>query len=185
MLLGAILKSIRRDKEYTLGDVARRLDISTSLLSQIENDRVQPSLHTLSTLLALYETPLSDFFRQAEHKRYQFISRLDSERLTYHGEGFSLTLLASKLQNNSLESFIVELRPGGAIDIAELSREYRGERMIYVIAGAPSVTIDNEGPFALEGGDSINFKCHTPCAIANPSGSDARFVITGIPPIFL
>ena len=44
--LGIILKNIRREKNFTLSHVANKLDITPSLLSQIENDKITPSLQT-------------------------------------------------------------------------------------------------------------------------------------------
>ncbi|MBN1496703.1 MAG: helix-turn-helix transcriptional regulator [Spirochaetes bacterium] len=184
MDIGSYLKKIRIHKEYTITEVAHRIDISASLLSQIENGKITPSLQTLEELLRFYAVNFSDFFRQVEQKKYIFIKKNDAESLTSTAHGVRLTLLASKLQNNSLESFVVDLDPGARLELARLDEDVNGERLIYGIYGIVETVLDEE-VFTVNEGDSINFKSYVTCSIGNKSPYEAKLLVSGMPPLVI
>lgn len=184
MELGASLKKIRLHKEYTITEVAQRIDISASLLSQIENGKITPSLQTLEELLRFYAVNFSDFFRQVEQKKYIYVREAEAETLEHREHGIKLTLLASKLQNNALESFIVELHRGASLDLARLDENTNSERIIYGMAGTVKAALDDEF-FTIRKGDSINFKSYVMCKITNTAQNDAKILVSGMPPLVL
>lgn len=184
MDIGSSLKKIRLNKEYTIKEVARRIEVSASLLSQIENGKITPSLQSLEELLKFYAVNFSDFFRQVEQKKYIYVRERDAETMVNADHGFRLTLLASKLQNNSLESFIVDLNPGARFELARLGDEINGERIIYGVSGSVEAVIDDE-TFVIGAGDSINFKSYVSCAIVNNSSREAQLLVSGMPPLVL
>ncbi|MCU0822747.1 MAG: XRE family transcriptional regulator [Spirochaetes bacterium] len=183
--LGAILRYIRLDKSLTLKDVSRKLKITESLLSQIENEKISPSLHTLEELLKYYAVTFSDFFKQVEQKKYIMVKKDNREEYNNTEGGYKLTLLASKLQNNTLESYLVDLIPGFQIESATLKHETIGERFLYLNTGSLSIIIDNDNFFNLNEGDSINYKSYVPCVIKNTGDNQANFLISGEPPVFI
>ena len=183
--IGANLKKIRSEKNYTLAQITSKLGITPSLLSQIENEKITPSLQTLEELLKFYAITLSDFFRQVEQKKYVLVKKEETEILENSENGFKLKLLASKLQNNALESYIVELVPKGKINLARLGKEINGERLIYLMNGSIEVLLDEKEIFILESEDSINFKSYVSCSIKNCSDENSKFLISGMPPILL
>jgi transcriptional regulator with XRE-family HTH domain len=185
MKIGTILKKIRLDKNYTIADVTCRASMSISLLSQIENNKITPSLQTLEELLRFYSVNFSDFFKQVEQKKYVFVKQADIEVLENNEHGFKLKLLASKLQNNSLESFIVELNAGSEILAAVHDKEINTERIIYGMSGIIEVLLEKEKIFIIESGDSLNFKSYISCVIKNLSEEKASFLISGTQPVFI
>ena len=52
--LGVTLKSIRKDKGFTLENVSAKTDISCPYLSDVENDKVNISYQKLETLVNFY-----------------------------------------------------------------------------------------------------------------------------------
>ncbi|HNR89692.1 MAG TPA: XRE family transcriptional regulator [Spirochaetota bacterium] len=185
MDIGPILKKIRLERHYTLSQVAGKIGSTASLLSQIENCKISPSLHSLESLLKCYSVSLSDFFRQVEQKNYIFLKRSESETFSNPDEGYRLTLLASKLQNNTLESYIVEIDPDRGISLATTGKELNGERLILIFSGQAQVEMSDEVILAMAEGDSANFKSYVPCTIRNTGADVARMLISGMPPIIL
>jgi transcriptional regulator with XRE-family HTH domain len=183
MQLGPTLKKIRTKRSYTLNDVAERIGLTPSFISQIENGKVQPSLQTLNLMLSCYSVTLSDFFKQVEQRMYIFVKKENMEVFSQGDHKFSLKLLASKLQNNTLESYMVDLEHGGTIETAQLPDVPAGERIIYLLSGSIVATIDGSESFSMSEGDSLNFKCQMRCTINNTSGDGARFLIAGVPPV--
>lgn len=184
MDFGSYLKKIRLHKEYTITEVAQRINVSVSLLSQIENGKITPSLQSLEELLKFYAVNFSDFFKQVEQKKYIYVRAADSETMENADHGFKLTLLASKLQNNALESFIVDLSSGASIALARLDDEINGERIIYGMSGVVEAILDDE-TFIIKKGDSINFKSYVSCEIFNKSALEAKILVSGMPPLVL
>lgn len=182
MKIGSILKKIRHEKRYTLQEVAQRLGITASHLSQIENDKISPSLHSLEELLKLYAVKISDFFRQAEQLDYILVRGGDTETFTDERRGLDLTLLASKLQNNVLETYIVVMRPGAVLETTRLGREINGERIAWVVEGSLALILD-EKEYVFGKGDSVNFKADISCSMRNGSDSESRILISGTPPV--
>lgn len=184
MNIGPSLKKIRLQKEYTIAEVTQRINISTSLLSQIENGKITPSLQTLEELLRFYAINFSDFFKQVEQKKYIFVKREEAETIENLGHNIRLTLLASKLQNNALESFLINLGTGASLSLARLDDVINGERIIYIITGVVEVVLDDE-TFIMGNGDSINFKSYVSCMITNRIETETVLFISGMPPIIL
>lgn len=186
MNIGFFLKKIRKEKHITLNEVAKSTNLTASLLSQIENGKTSPSLNSLEALLRYYRVNISDFFRQVEQKEYIFVKNTDAESIYNQDTGINLTLLASKLEDNVLESYIVEIDPLRRISSETISRELQGERFIYVISGAASASLQGrEETISLEPGDSLNFKSYVSCILNNLSASEkCKLIISGNPPIF-
>lgn len=185
MNIGTYLKQLRLEKGYTLNDVAHKLNMSASFLSQLENMKLSPSLESLEKILNHYAVNLSDFFRQIEQKRFIIVRQGDEKPLEMSEGGIHLTPLASKLQNNSLETYIVKFAGIASIETAVLTKEINGERVIYIIKGKITILIDNEPPVELLSGDSINYKSYVSCKIRTFDGDEAEIVISGMPPIVL
>lgn len=185
MNIGTYLKQLRLEKGYTLNDVAHKLNMSASFMSQLENMKLSPSLESLEKILSYYAVNLSDFFRQIEQKRFIIVKHGEEKPLEMSEGGIQLTPLASKLQNNSLETFIVKFPGGTSVETAVLSKEINGERVIYIIKGKVTIIIDKETPVDLISGDSINYKSYVQCIIYTHQGDEAEILISGMPPIVL
>ena len=181
MELGPQLKKIRIGKKLTLSDVASAVRLTPSSLSQIENGKISPSIATLESILAFYRLPVSDFFRQIEQTDI-IIAKKDELESIEASRGVTVSLLASKLTHNTLESYRVALLPGCEFSVRALPPDHNGERFILVGKGSVSVTLGEES-FTIAEGDSLNFKSHLSCSVGNGSGGTAEFFINGTPPI--
>ena len=78
MRLGNIIRALRREKNLTLKELAKKARLSVSFLSDIEKGRSKPSLETLINIsLVLQTTPaalLSEDFLQAMEEEGAFLS---------------------------------------------------------------------------------------------------------------
>ncbi|MBP7736494.1 MAG: helix-turn-helix domain-containing protein [Spirochaetes bacterium] len=184
MEIGAYLKKLRKEKNYTLNDVATKTKMSTSLLSQLENDKASPSLNSLQALLRFYGVGLSAFFNQVEKNDYLVVKSKDAETFTSKTEKVTLTFLASKLQNTKNVSYKAQLEPHAEIAIAQLDDDIEGERFIYVMAGSVEIQIKNKEKVILQNDDSIIFRSFISCRVRNRGSRAAKLIVTGTPPLF-
>src|SRR6476619_86940 len=64
--IGERLREARQSQGLTARDVARRVGVSPSLISQIERDKVNPSVSTLWGLVTVLGLTMSDLFSQVD-----------------------------------------------------------------------------------------------------------------------
>lgn len=184
MEIGAYLKKLRKEKNYTLNDVAGKINMSLSLISQIENDKASPSLNSLQVLLRFYGVGLSAFFNQVEKDDYLIIKKKDAETFVSKTEKVTLTFLASKLQNTNTVAYKAHLKPKSELLVAQLDENIQGERFIYIISGSIEVILNKKEIFVLANEDSIIFRSFVSCKVRNSSSRVSKLIITGTPPLF-
>jgi transcriptional regulator with XRE-family HTH domain len=64
--IGDRLRAERQSKGMTVREIARRVRVSPSLISQIERGKVNPSVSTLWALVTVLGVPISDLFSDVE-----------------------------------------------------------------------------------------------------------------------
>lgn len=62
MKIGKRIRELRKAKGYTTKSLALRAGVAQSSVSDIENDKISPSIETLDKLLRALDLSLSDFF---------------------------------------------------------------------------------------------------------------------------
>jgi len=164
--LGPLLRAIRNSGHLTIKDVASKAGVSSSLLSQIERNRISPSLDTLLQLLEVYGVPPNKFF-----KDYETMTRVDivkkDDRKIYQRKGFKYETLSGESQSkgsHSFNAFFLELAPGqkrGNTDDGHLGRE-----LGIVISGLGQL-IYGEEIYDICAGDSLSFFSQIPHVIKN------------------
>lgn len=182
MDLGLLLKKIRLERGLTLADVAEAVGVTSGLLSQIENSKTSPSINSLEEILRFYRIPLSEFFHQIEKEKSILVKASDVETFDTEEEGVSVSLLASKLGNNVLESYRIILLESSEISVKSTPPEKNGERFILLLSGNIEVELSDE-KYTLSAGDSLNFKSYLSCLIRNNSVEKTEFILNGNPPI--
>ena len=177
--LGALLRAIRNSKHLTIKDVASKAGVSSSLLSQIERNRISPSLDTLLRLLEVYGVPPNKFF-----KDYETLTRVEivkkDQRKIYQRKGFKYETLCGESQSkgsHSFNAFFLELAPGqkrGDTDDGHLGRE-----LGIVIAGSAQLIYGGE-IYEIQAGDTLSFFSQIPHVIKNISDElfQAYWIVT-------
>lgn len=181
MEIGTHLKQIRTKRGFTLLSVAEAIGVTSGLLSQIENGKTSPSINTLTEILTFYRVPLSEFFKQLEKQDVVIVSSDEVE--TIKGKnGIRVSLLASKLDHNTLESYRVELASDEKLRLKSHPADFNGERFVLVVNGEIGISV-GEGIYELKTGDSINFKSYLQCTVWRSSAKKAEIFVNGAPPV--
>lgn len=68
MSLGKRIKSLRQQKQMTLRELSKKVDISISFLSDIENERSNPSLERLNDIAKALDTTASYLLGEDKQK---------------------------------------------------------------------------------------------------------------------
>jgi transcriptional regulator with XRE-family HTH domain len=67
--IGNQVREMRRDRSLSVSDLAAAADISTGMLSRIENGQISPSLSTLQSIASALAVPLSSLFASFDERQ--------------------------------------------------------------------------------------------------------------------
>lgn len=157
---GAVLKSIRQAKGWTLAEVGRRTGFPISTLSKIENDRVSLTYDKLVRLSSglgidislLFGDVASDGSAEPSQGRRSITRTGDGRRID--SPNYHHLYAAADLLNKRLIPIVVEHRARSLEEFGELVR-HAGEEFIYVLEGEIEVHTSLYAPVRLKAGDSI------------------------------
>ena len=103
--IGAKLRKLRLRKKVSLSDLGKHTGFSASLISQLENGRMIPTLPTLVRIATVFNTGLEHFFGSERGEKLFSIMR-GSERMKFPERPGTptpalLILIAAKPMNNA------------------------------------------------------------------------------------
>ncbi len=164
--LGPLLRAIRNSRHLTIKEVASKAGVSSSLLSQIERNRISPSLDTLLQLLEVYGVPPNKFFKDYETMTRVEIVKKDDRKI-YQRKGFKYETLCGESQakgSHSFNAFFLELAPGGKR--GDTDDGHLGRELGIVISGSAQL-IYGEEVYDICAGDTLSFFSQIPHVIKN------------------
>jgi transcriptional regulator with XRE-family HTH domain len=178
---GDKLRLVRERKGKTLKDVAAQIGTSESLISQIERNRVSPSIDTLVSIAEVLEVDLEYLFRDFKKKKQVSL-------VPGNGGGNSLTLgdviyreLSQGFDPSELpiEVLLLTIRSGGE----KGDREYGhpGREFGYLLSGEGELLYGGE-TYTLKAGDSISFPSDIPHVLNSRGTEDLTAVWIISPP---
>ena len=171
--LGALLRAIRNSRHLTIKEVATKAGVSSSLLSQIERNRISPSLDTLLQLLEVYGVSPNQFFKDYEtHSKVEIIRRDD--RQIVERKGFKYEKLCGESQTkgkHSFNAFFLELAPGQ--ERGDSHDGHLGRELGIVVSGSAELIYGQE-TYAITAGDSVSFFSQIPHVIKNNTEEDFK-----------
>ena len=182
--LGPKLKHLRLRKKIGLVDLGKHTGLSASMLSQLENGKLVPTLATLARIAMVFDVGLDYFFTEQKRRRpflvvragdrIKFPDRPASQRPDYYFE-----CLAFSAQEKSLQAYIAEFPRKAVADITEHYHE--GAEFIHVLEGSLGIRYGGED-FALNVGDSVYFDSAEAHAYRCLSKQAARAIVVTTPP---
>jgi transcriptional regulator with XRE-family HTH domain len=161
--IGATARRLRNSMGLTLGEVAKRSNISAAMLSRLENGDVSASLETLAALTTALGVPLANLFNDvgkprggAQHvpkgQGLEVVRRGTKRGHTYH------LLAADRGPRRAFEPFLVTLN-----DKSEVvpGFEHPGTEFIYLLEGSLTYRHGDE-THLLKAGDALTFSGEVP-----------------------
>ena len=116
------IKSIRKDKNLTLQEIAERAGVTKGLISQIENSRTLPSLLVLMQIIKALEVDLNYFFNNLslDGKEAPILILRKKEYSKFEKEpasGYQYErILAKKIKSGAVDFVLLEIKPGSVRD---------------------------------------------------------------------
>ena len=170
--LGARLRLARAGKDISVRELARRVGVSPSLVSQIERGRVMPSVGTLYSMATALELLLDELFKDAGPRRTTGdngksgraapspVQRRNRRKSIKLAAGVRWERLTST-PDQQVEFLYVVYDVGAASCDPDSLIRHGGREYAYMISGRLGVKIGFE-EFAIGPGDSISFDAERP-----------------------
>jgi transcriptional regulator with XRE-family HTH domain len=196
--LGARLRAERLRKGISLREMARRVGVSASALSQIETGKAQPSVSKLFDIVNLLETSLDGLLAGASGTAPAGRGPVDGHGAAadanngYETEGFFSFQRSGEHEVLELESGVhwrrltagslpgveflhVSYAPGACSSRDGAFMRHAGQELGYVVAGRLVVDVGFDS-YQLGPGDSISFPAPTPHRLSNPGTEPAAAI---------
>ena len=174
---GEKIRDIRLQMGMRLADLAEKAGYSISYLSQLENNKISPSIETLYRLSGVFGRPIGYFFEDFDNHA-AFVVKKNQRRKMLLDDGQSqFELLSSSLQKKTMEALVIRLKRGHTSP----EKTHVGEEVGLVVKGTICVTLSGV-EHVLEEGDSIYYSATIPHMIKNIGDSEAVLFWVMAPP---
>lgn len=178
---GEKIKKIRERQGKTLKVLAAETGVSTSLLSQIENNRVSPSMDTLLTISDHLEIDPEYLFRDYRKKRkVKIVHKDERNHLQLPGVVYEqLSPPNDPDEDIAIEALELQLEPGGQKGNDEFG--HIGREMGIILEGRCKLLYGGDS-FELSAGDSLSFSSKVPHTLINTGDIPLKAVWIISPP---
>lgn len=179
--LGQRIRAARTAGNYSIRRLAQAAGITPSMLSQIENEQVNPSIQTLRSLADAMDIPLYSFFREETQpdiivtpENRMTIGRKTEPDVIYE-------LLTPDTQG--VIEFCMMIIPPHAFSNTR-AQSHKGEETAFFHAGK-QVELEMSGSsYPMKPGDSVRIPADCPHRWHNPSDEPAQVIFALSPPSF-
>ena len=109
MDIGLKIKNLRNYLNLTQEELASRCELSKGFISQLEHNKVSPSIENLEMILEVLGISISDFFKEDKEENiiYSYNEQNDKEF-----DGYMQTWLIPTSQKKMMEPLYLELKTG-------------------------------------------------------------------------
>ncbi len=182
MDIGARLKTIRKAQGLSQRELAKRVGVTNSTISLIEQNKVSPSVSSLKKVLDGIPISLTDFFTADFNVNAEGGPFFTPEQQPDVGTGAIHYFLIGNGRPGRQMCILREVLPPGSDTGAEMLR-HGGEEAGVVVAGRVELTVDDLVR-VLEPGHGYYFGSNRPHRFRNVGHQDAVIVSASTPPTF-
>lgn len=161
--IGVQIKERRKNKGITVQELAERASVSKGLISQIENNRVVPSLMVLIDIIRSLDVDLNVFFKEIGKssaaktilvkRRGEYTSFEKEQAVGFHYH----RVFTKNMEKSTVDIVLLELEPNAQRPMVETDAfEYK-----FILSGEIEYQFEHETLF-LSAGDSILFDGRIP-----------------------
>lgn len=182
--IGAKIRQLRLRKKIALVDLGKHTGLSASMLSQLENGRLVPTLATLARIAMVFDVGLDHFFSDKKRKRPFLVVRSE-DRLQFPDSptkarpDYMFECLAFTSPDKTLQAYLAEFPKRLPSEVSEHSHE--GAEFIHMLDGSLAIHYSGE-EHVLEVGDSVYFDSGEPHSYRGTSRQPAKALVVTTTP---
>ena len=155
--IGTEVRKLRKELDLTVAELGAAANISTGMLSKIENGSISPSLGTLNSLANALNVPISRLFSEREEQRdCSFVKSGQGVRIERRGTkaGHLYDLLGHSLGGSiCVEPYLITLKSDAA---PYPDFRHAGIELIYMLTGKVRYRHADRS-YVMEPGDTLFF----------------------------
>ncbi|HJO93481.1 MAG TPA: helix-turn-helix domain-containing protein [Victivallales bacterium] len=154
--IGKYLREIRKNQRMTMKEVALKVGVTESLISQIETDKVSPGIDTLLTIAEVLNINLDYLFSKLKKNREASVILKNDRKCIIDGDvRYELISKLDKFNSeNSIEAYYLEVQSG---EVTQGKKDgHIGKELGIIISGKAEMLISGKN-YVLQAGDSITF----------------------------
>ena len=155
-IIGQKIKELRVQRGLTLEEVAEKSNFTQGFLSQLENNKVAPSVSSLYNIAEALGVAVTYFFPDSINPT-KVIRHGHAESFHFEGSNRIYSLLSTKFSHGALSIFLITVEPEAHSLPTDEFRAHIGEEFYFVLEGVLRIYVGNEA-YDLYSGDSIYFK---------------------------
>ena len=170
--IGARVRAFRRERKFSVAELALRAGVSTGIVSQIERDIANPSLRTLERIRAALDVPLMALLEEKSERAPSpegvgdpdFVRRSQTRPgLSVGPHGVAKQLLSPRAASDELQFMIITVPPGVGSQEVLIGP---GEKAGLMLNGKARLMVDGTEALLSEG-DSFQFASTVPHSLHN------------------
>jgi len=161
--VGSRLKELRTRHGLSQSDLARRVGVTASTISQVEGNLIYPSLPALIKLAEVLGVEVGQFFQESRPigRKIHFTA---GDAVDVKSHGFPYALVAGKrllplLMDTDAEPYLIEILPG--LKLQSHFFVHKGQEFGYLLSGELHLTVDSTD-YTLKPGELIYLTSETP-----------------------
>lgn len=159
MKIGLSIRNIRLKQNRTIQEIANNCELSKSMVSKIETDKVFPSVATLTKLAKSLGVTVSALLAENEETQSEVITARKAENnITNTERGYSIYPFASGFKEKKMQPFLFIAKKG---EVKEHHLSHEGEEFIHMLQGVMKFQV-GDIEYVLKKGDSLYFNSIEP-----------------------
>ncbi len=176
---GEKIHLVRERRKATLKEVALAAGVSESLVSQIERNKVSPSVDTLLSIAEALDIDLEYLFK--DHKKNTILNIMHADDTDFLSLDKVLYRHFASIdeRNIKIEALSLEIKPGG--EKGKIEYGHPGFEIGIIIEGSCKILYGTE-EYLLNEGDSVSFSSDIPHILKNNSSSILKAIWIITPP---
>lgn len=180
--IGERIKKKRELLNLQLNELAEKVGVSSSALSQIEKAKSFPSIVTLKSIAENLHTTVGDLIGENES--------LDNNPVVYKDEmilvnqsnsGAKFFLLSQHDVNKQMDTYLIQFTKGAGLD--DFFANSVGQIFCHILSGEIRFNLEGKS-YILKTGDNLYFNAKTNYNLLNSGNSDSEVLWVQSPPHF-
>ncbi len=179
--LGMRIKNLRKEKKYTLKQLAEESGLSIGFLSQLERGMCSVAVDSLAKIASILDVSLASFFTEASADSNDPVSHCVETHWNSVSPEIAQAILSKAPGDFDILPRIFQLMPAAAgEEWPGPIHRHEGEEFIYVLEGVVTVYY-YEREYTLYPGDSIQIHSNEPHNWVNLTNQTARLLSVSYP----
>jgi transcriptional regulator with XRE-family HTH domain len=172
--IGNTLRRLRKERDWTLDQLASATGVSKPMLGQIERGESNPTIVTLWKIAKGLQLPFSAFLQSIEHPQVTVLRQEDQPIVLDDERQYVVRNLLAVRNPQPVELFLAHLHSG-----CSHSAEAHGVNVtegLWVMRGQLTLTVGDDA-YVLGEGDSVYFRADVPHSYTNACDTTCEFLI--------